>query len=173
MASVLKGHNSTGWVVGFKRVDNDDYDLDEQYVHANYVILGAGSVGSTKVLLRSKERGLPLSDELGKRFSTNGDVLASSYNGDHFANTVGVETKHLPQHKFPPGPTITTVADFRKVIKGGFEEHFVLEEFNPPSIFAGPYSVALPFAAHLIGIDKYPSDEMFDRIFQVNFVPIQ
>ncbi|XP_068719443.1 cholesterol oxidase-like [Montipora capricornis] len=166
VTAVLKAQNSTGWIVGFQRVDDDNSDEVEHYVQATRVILGAGSLGSTKILLRSKERGLPVSDELGKRFSTNGDVLATSFNGDHFANTVGVETKDLPHTKHPPGPTITAVADFSKVVKGSFENHFVLEDFNPPSMFAGPYSVALPFAADLIGIEKYPSNEMFERIFQ-------
>ena len=169
---MLKAQNSTGWIVCFQRVDDDNSDEVEHYVQATRVILGAGSLGSTKILLRSKERGLPVSDELGKRFSTNGDVLATSFNGDHFANTVGVETKDLPHTKHPPGPTITVVADFRKVVKGSFENHFVLEDFNPPSMFAGPYSFALPFAADLIGIKKYPSNEMFERLFQVTLVVI-
>jgi len=48
-------------------------------VHAATVILGAGSVGSTEILLRSREtHGLSLSGKLGQKFSANGDMLLFS-----------------------------------------------------------------------------------------------
>ena len=43
---------------------------------ARRVVLAAGSLGSTEILLRSQRRGLALSPLLGQRFSGNGDVLA-------------------------------------------------------------------------------------------------
>ena len=49
-------------------------------VVADIVVLAAGSLGSTEILLRSREHGLSLSTELGKRFSGNGDVLGFGYN---------------------------------------------------------------------------------------------
>jgi cholesterol oxidase len=42
-------------------------------------VLAAGSLGSTEILLRSRDRGLPLSDQLGRRFSANGDIIAFGY----------------------------------------------------------------------------------------------
>src|SRR5829696_6184521 len=45
-------------------------------IQAKKVILAAGSLGSTEILLRCKNsRSLELSDMLGKKFSTNGDLL--------------------------------------------------------------------------------------------------
>ncbi|HCY02548.1 MAG TPA: hypothetical protein DHU71_06520, partial [Erythrobacter sp.] len=44
-------------------------------ITADHVILGAGALGSTEILLRSREKGLPLSDRLGANFSGNGDAL--------------------------------------------------------------------------------------------------
>lgn len=50
---------------------------DLMWVHAkNAVFLGAGAIASTEILLRSKERGLSLSDEVGRNMSGNGDILA-------------------------------------------------------------------------------------------------
>ena len=53
---------------------------------ADVVLLGAGSLGSTEILLRSALHGLPLSDRLGERFTGNGDVLAFGYNTDQVIN---------------------------------------------------------------------------------------
>ncbi|HCJ81997.1 MAG TPA: hypothetical protein DHV50_10895, partial [Erythrobacter sp.] len=48
-------------------------------ITADHVILGAGALGSTEILLRSREKGLPLSDRLGTNFSGNGDALGFAY----------------------------------------------------------------------------------------------
>ena len=167
MTAVLKSHNSTDWIVSYKRLVPGSFDVEEQKVRATYAILGAGAIGSTKILLRSKERGLDVSEQVGQRFSTNGDVLGMSYNGDNIANSVGVETKNMASAHPPPGPCITSIADFRKVIGGSYESHFVIEDGTPPSILSVPFSVGLTFAAKAIGIDKYPTSDMLEKTFQV------
>ena len=49
---------------------------DLMWVHANKVVaLGAGSLGTTELLLRSRKMGLSMSDEVGKGMSGNGDML--------------------------------------------------------------------------------------------------
>jgi choline dehydrogenase-like flavoprotein len=46
-------------------------------VHAKKaVFLGAGSIASTEILLRSKAMGLEMSTEVGQNMSGNGDLLA-------------------------------------------------------------------------------------------------
>jgi choline dehydrogenase-like flavoprotein len=52
-------------------------DLRQQkYVLAKSLIIAAGSLGSTELLLKCKDRGhLKLNDTLGKNFFTNGDIL--------------------------------------------------------------------------------------------------
>ena len=47
------------------------------WVHAKkFVFLGAGSLGTTEILLRSKEAGLEVSERVGTEMSGNGDILA-------------------------------------------------------------------------------------------------
>jgi cholesterol oxidase len=57
---------------------------------ADVVILAAGTLGSTEILLRSRELSLSLSDRLGKRFSANGDIIAFGYGAKKPINAVGV-----------------------------------------------------------------------------------
>lgn len=50
---------------------------DLMWVHAKKaVFFGAGSIGTTEILLRSKQMGLSMSDWVGRGMSGNGDVLA-------------------------------------------------------------------------------------------------
>jgi cholesterol oxidase len=69
-----------GWRIHGKRVssafENDSFELDT----AN-VILSAGSINSTEILLRSEMHGLKVSPALGTGFSGNGDFFGLSYNG--------------------------------------------------------------------------------------------
>ena len=44
-------------------------------------MLSAGTLGSTEILLRSREEGLPVSDSLGQRFSADGDIIAFALGG--------------------------------------------------------------------------------------------
>ena len=57
----------------FKKNIHDDL----MWVHAKEcVFLGAGSIGTTEILLRSKEMGLNMSDCVGQNMSGNGDMFA-------------------------------------------------------------------------------------------------
>lgn len=62
----------------------------EREMTANAVILAAGTLGSTEILLRSRERGLALSDRLGHRFSANGDIIAFGYGAKIPVDAIGV-----------------------------------------------------------------------------------
>jgi cholesterol oxidase len=59
-------------------------------ISAETVILAAGTLGSTEILLRSRERGLTLSDRLGEGFSANGDIIAFALGGEDRVNAIGV-----------------------------------------------------------------------------------
>lgn len=59
-------------------------------IEAAVVVLAAGTLGSTEILLRSRDRGLRVSDQLGKRFSANGDIIAFGYGAKSRVNAVGV-----------------------------------------------------------------------------------
>ncbi len=76
-----------GWNVAIGRLDRSSDDLT---VTAGIVILAAGTLGSTDILLRSRARGLALSDRLGERFSANGDIIAFGYGAKIPVNAIGI-----------------------------------------------------------------------------------
>jgi cholesterol oxidase len=69
---------------------SDAKDGGASFVDAKTVILAAGTLGSTEILLRSRAKGLGLSDRLGERFSANGDIIAFALGGKERVNAVGV-----------------------------------------------------------------------------------
>lgn len=82
----------TGWRVHFERLDGKAVAQSGRAlaVHADMVVLAAGTLGSTEILLRSREQGLAVSDRLGHGFSANGDIIAFGYGGREPVNGVGV-----------------------------------------------------------------------------------
>jgi cholesterol oxidase len=68
----------------------EDPDASPRFVDAKNVVLAAGTLGSTEILLRSRERGLPVSERLGERFSANGDIIAFALGGEGRVNAIGV-----------------------------------------------------------------------------------
>jgi len=86
VSHIAKGQG--GWRVYFTPSDNTDASTG--FVDASTVVLAAGTLGSTEILLRSRERGLGLSDRLGEGFSANGDIIAFALGGSERVNGVGV-----------------------------------------------------------------------------------
>lgn len=82
------------------------------FVTADVVVLAAGALGSTQILLRSRDLGLSLSDRLGDGFSGNGDVLAFAYDTDRRVNDVGLGGR-APGTDNAVGPCITGLIDLR------------------------------------------------------------
>ncbi|GAB4232358.1 MAG: hypothetical protein Kow0032_15030 [Methyloligellaceae bacterium] len=62
----------------------------EHHITARIVILAAGTLGSTEILLRSRNHGLQVSDRLGMNFSANGDIIAFGYGASDTVNAIGV-----------------------------------------------------------------------------------
>ncbi|MDR7276688.1 GMC family oxidoreductase [Catenuloplanes atrovinosus] len=119
----------------------------EREVTARYVFLCAGALGSTEILLRSRDQygtlpGLPAT--IGNGFSGNGDFLSFGRNlGAEFAPSVG--------------PTITTASVIRGgdpdderwfvLEDGGFSEHIaeLVRTMHLPSYLAGRMSRSMTF----------------------------
>ena len=80
------------WRVHFERQDGKPAGNagGAMSVGADIVVLAAGTLGSTEILLRSRAQGLALSDRLGHRFSANGDIIAFGYGGKGPVNAIGV-----------------------------------------------------------------------------------
>ncbi len=71
------------------------------------LVLAAGALGTTEILLRSQANGLSLSDTLGTGFSTNGNFLGIAYNSDYQTNILGFgRDPGNPWQRNAPGPTI-------------------------------------------------------------------
>ncbi|KAI0866032.1 glucose-methanol-choline oxidoreductase [Xylaria cubensis] len=112
---------------------------DLMWVHAKEaVFLGAGAIGTTEILLRSKQMGLKMSDQVGQNMSGNGDMLAFGYNTDHEVNAVG---KQFPSSYHPIGPCITGIIDNRKG-HDNILDGYVIEEGTIPGALA-PFMQAL------------------------------
>jgi cholesterol oxidase len=79
---------SGGWRVHF--APSEEKDGEARFVDAKTVVLAAGTLGSTEILLRSRDCGLTLSDRLGHSFSANGDIIAFALGGRERVNAVGV-----------------------------------------------------------------------------------
>ncbi len=79
------------WLVYFHSFDAKGRPLDEVHkVAATNVVLSAGTLGSTAILLRSRQQGLSVSERLGENFTANGDIIAFNYDADIPVNAIGV-----------------------------------------------------------------------------------
>ena len=140
------------WRVHFEPLghDREKFASPEQSITADVVVLAAGTLGSTEILLRSRERGLLVSDQVGKRFTGNGDVLAFAYNNNVPVNGIGVGEPPVADTG-PVGPCITGLIDLRS--KERLEDGMVIEEGSIPSGLA-PVLPTLMAA----GADKFGKD---------------
>ncbi|KAH8597036.1 glucose-methanol-choline oxidoreductase-like protein [Bisporella sp. PMI_857] len=124
---------------------------DLLWVHAEKcVFLGAGAIGTTEILLRSKNLGLPMSDRVGKGMSGNGDMLAFGYNTDEEVNSMG---RQYPSPSRPIGPTISGIIDCRKGHKNPLDG-FVIEEGAVPKALTPLFQAML----ELTPGKEYPTD---------------
>lgn len=81
-------------------------------IEASVVVLAAGTLGSTEILLHSRDAGLALSDCLGRRFSANGDIIAFGYGVKPRVEAVGVG--HPPKAGLDPvGASVCGQIEFR------------------------------------------------------------
>jgi choline dehydrogenase-like flavoprotein len=91
----------------------------QRRIEANTVVLAAGTLGSTEILLRSKN--LRKSGAVGQRFSTNGD-------------TFGIVSPTKDKVDAGRGPLLTSIARYRDKQTGALE--FSLEDLGIPKMFA-------------------------------------
>ncbi|CUI05846.1 GMC family oxidoreductase N-terminal domain-containing protein [Massilia antarctica] len=115
-------------------------------VIAASVIVAAGSLGSTQILLRSQARGLALSPALGTRFSTNGDLLGLAYNTRVQTNIMGFGAAPAPFGLKRVGPTITAMADYRAA-GTPVAQRYLIQDAAIPSSLVDALRLAMPLAA--------------------------
>lgn len=78
------------WRVELQPIGRENKNAPAIAITAAMVVVAAGTLGSTEILLRSRERGLGLSDRLGYRFSANGDIIAFGYGAKVAVNAIGI-----------------------------------------------------------------------------------
>ncbi len=113
-------------------------------VNSRIVVLAAGTLGSTEILLRSRGNGLPLSQQVGHHFSTNGDMIGFAYNTDHVVNGVGLGAA-APDPKSPIGATATVMVDLRG------DSKMLLQEAAIPGALSHGLGLLLGIEARLKG----------------------
>jgi len=143
-------------------------------ITADHVVLGAGALGSTEILLRSRDKGLSLSDQLGTSFSGNGDALGFAYDSyfksEKVDDTVtagpiyamGIGTSNVGQEAYP-GPCITGVIDMRDAADPA--KGLVVQEGVAPGILAGALGPAFFFGEALAdGFTRFGLDQVKPRL---------
>ncbi len=125
-------------------------------VRAGKVILAAGTLGSTELLMRSQP-GLQFSGQLGKRCSTNGDMLVADYATAKAVNTVADETVKPSQRAI--GPTITGIIDLRR------KHGILIEEMSVPA------GLARAFAEVFATVNSLHVLDTFDTSFHTRGFP--
>lgn len=140
------------WLVFFYAYDSDreKFGAPPLYVRAQKVILAGGTLGSTEILLRSRERGLPVSPMLGQHFTGNGDALGFSYNCKDDINGIGLGTRWNDTRYGPVGPCITGIIDMRNqpVVTDGL----TFEEGSIPAPIASVVNMVMGPLADVSGV---------------------
>lgn len=100
---------SERWVVRVVHTDPrlQERELDRLLIHAHKVILSAGTLGSTEILLRSRDEKLVFSSRLGERFSCNGDNIAAVHSMPEEVNGRADPQTDVIAGARTVGPTIT------------------------------------------------------------------
>jgi len=141
-----------GWRVYFQPVGvhREKFLAEAMFVEASTLILSAGALGSTEILLRSKQRGLACSSRVGAHFTGNGDVLGFAYNTDVSINAIGNGHRGTPADE-SAGPCISGIIDCRDTDR--VDQAHVIEEGVIPGPLAPLVAEPLRLVARLTGFD--------------------
>lgn len=140
-----------GWLVHFSPYDTDraKYGAPLMSVRAKTVILAGGTLGSTEMLLRSRQMGLEVSDTLGQHFTGNGDVLGFSYNCRDLIDGIGLGKFWNDKRYAPVGPCITGIIDMRN--QPELHDGMTFEEGSIPAPIATIVNLAMAPLAQFSG----------------------
>jgi choline dehydrogenase-like flavoprotein/pimeloyl-ACP methyl ester carboxylesterase len=98
-------------------------------IRARKIVIAAGSLGSTELLMKSRSNEFQVSPMLGNRFSSNGDMIFSAFYKDQ---NIKIKSLPSPAEKYAlrnTGPTITGLIDRRT--NDGFG--VVIQDMSGPS----------------------------------------
>lgn len=116
---------------------------------SSQVILAAGTFGSTEILMKSRTEDLKVSDQLGKHFSSNGDMLAVGFQRNRKVNAISRTPTAGGASVDDVGPTITGVADYRE------SDGILLQEMNVPFPIASFFDEIFSTSAAITAATKF------------------
>jgi cholesterol oxidase len=155
------------WIVEFsdQSTGRRRFGAPTQFVTADVVVLAAGSLGSTEILLRSRAAGLGISDRIGRSFTGNGDVLAFAFDTDRSVRAIGAGPNPVMENT-DVGPCISGVIDLMN------EEHpahgLLIEEGSVPGALAPIVGAAWAASAAAFGVDDtHGAERVVKRIRQL------
>lgn len=130
----LEKLSGSGWRIHGKHV-NTDGSGQEFTLQAGQIILSAGSLNSTEILLRSEMHGLSVSPALGTKFSGNGDFFGLAYNGDYETDVLGYRRAEVPgaNDSPEPGPNIVGLVRYNGTLPEA--RRIAVEDFSFPSAY--------------------------------------
>ncbi|NJL26681.1 MAG: GMC family oxidoreductase [Thermoanaerobaculia bacterium] len=142
----LERHASGGYTV-FYRSNHENRQGEVERLRAHNVVLSAGAVGSTEILLRSAAAGLSTSAQLGQSFTGNGDFLGLGYNTDFRSNVMGFGNHpDSSEAEVKPGPTIVSAIQYNR--SKSWAERITVEDFTlVPRALVGFFRRTLPVLA--------------------------
>lgn len=137
------------WLVHVELADGPDTSIRRtRAIAAERVVLGAGSLGTTEILLRSAANGLALSSRLGQRFSANGDIIAFGMANREPVGAIGIG------HPAKPGTTPVGAAVTGQIMlrdPGDLEREMTIQEGVLPSALAPVLPVFFLPGGRLLG----------------------
>ncbi|AXQ29174.1 hypothetical protein D0B54_10960 [Solimonas sp. K1W22B-7] len=148
-------------------------DAGPRWLTARRVILAAGALGSSEILLRTnrREAGLSFSPLLGQRFSGNGDLIAFGYDYGPQGQANAVADEDQPPQQRRVGPTITGVIDATVDAAPGLAaQRIVVEELAVPGSLrrAAEEAITTANTLHELGCfddrphqDGHPADDPY------------
>ncbi|MEN9670815.1 MAG: hypothetical protein RL018_1092, partial [Pseudomonadota bacterium] len=145
------------WGVHFAHTDSRQQQRDGvqnlpiYLLRTKHLVLSAGTFGSTEILLRSQTTGLEFSKQLGKKFSTNGDMLSFGFELDKPVNGVG--GSNFWSSEFAVGPTITGMIklDHKKDVT----QSSLIQEGAIPGVLAGVFQELMATSAAAAQLDNW------------------
>ncbi|MCC6858342.1 MAG: GMC family oxidoreductase [Bryobacterales bacterium] len=147
-----------GWRIHGRHWSDDGRD-EAFALDAGNVILAAGAINSTEILMRSAARGLSVSPALGTCFSGNGDFFGLAYNGDFATGVLGYgQGRPGSGDAAPPGPTIVGVVRYNGNAPAA--NRIAVEDLSFPSAYV--LAAKAVFAA-VRGEDTWAGNEEAER----------
>ena len=157
-------HDEVGYRVHcLRRTGANGRRTTKHVITARRVVLAAGSLGSTAILLRSRAAGLVLSERLGEGFSGNGDAFGVAYNTDRVTNAQGFGTGGGERAQIKAGPSITSMMRFG-ADQPDLRKRFTVQDLTPPRALVDVFRLGYAAVAESTQLDLH-SDSL-DRVLE-------